>query len=124
MRVQNLQLPERKDLGDAPGWVDRLLGPLGGHLELVTTALQTNLSVLANFNWDVRTLLVPHNTEVEIRHEAREPILGVHLIGSGLFDYATLAWERVEAGRIKLKVKWDSAPTADTSVTLLVVGAG
>lgn len=125
MQVQNFPLPERKDLGpDVPVWFGRFMGPVGGHLTLVTTALQRKLSVLSNLNWDVKTVSIPHDTAVELRHSAEEPILGVHLLRTGLFDYAKLAWERVDGGRIRVKVKWDSAPTSDTEAVFLVLGAG
>jgi hypothetical protein len=87
-------------------------------LGAVVRALRNRLDFESNFNAEIRTLSVDHDTEIELTlQEMIGPVLGVVILD------AELAWTRVTANSIKLKVKWDSAPTTPVSTSFLLFGA-
>lgn len=93
-------------------------------LGAVVRALRNRLDFESNFNAEIRTLSLSNDTEVEVSlREMVGPVIGVVVLDSDLFDYPSLAWTRVSAQAIKLKIKWDSTPTTPVNVDLLLFGA-
>jgi hypothetical protein len=107
----------REELKEAQPWVEKLIRWLNAAFEKLYTALRP----LAN--QETRSVDLTHDTEavVKLQTVKGKPV-GVQILASSLYDYATLKWRIVKESEIGVTVSWVSAPTDAVSVTLLVIG--
>ena len=93
MNVQSFDLIKAEDLLEAPEYMTRLVDKLNNHLDLVTTALQNNLTFGDNSNSELVTIDVASDTNTQIRlQEIKGPPQQAILVATDLFDYGHLAW--------------------------------
>jgi len=112
--------------GDIPGFPDELfevITPLSEQVETLTRACQGNIDFDRNFNSEIRALALSNDTETTITlQRIKGKPSAVFVLWEELFDYTKLAWKLVGEGKITVKVEWDSAPSTQTKVKLLIVG--
>ena len=101
----------------------KVAGALNSILREHTEALSKQLSFRDNFNAQIKTLRLYEDTEVTVQAEALRGVpIGCILLWSELDDYAHLKWTPVAAGKLKVTVKWDTAPTDPYDVRILILG--
>ena len=109
---------------DAPPWMFRLVEQLNQQIELLTTALQNNVTLAENLNAEIRTVDLDHDIAVRIGlNQLKGKPVGVVLLGTGVFDYARIAWDVIDESTVDVKVKWDTDPGVNTAATIAFIGS-
>jgi len=124
MKVDAFRRLQQGDYQDAQPWWFRALDPINKQFEKLTNAMRKGLDFGSNFNGQVKTLELAHDTSTEIKVDVRGKPLGVLILGTNSTDYARVAWEIVDAEKVAVKVKWDTDPGALVEATLLIIGGG
>ncbi len=125
MRIQSFRAPTPGDNPKLPEEYFRANKSQAEQIDLVTQALQNNLSEEDNFNADRKRVSLFHNQEQTISTgRVKGKAAEVRIVHSALFDFPRLAWEVVDEGKIRVKVAWDSNPTEAVEVVLMIKGSG
>lgn len=123
MKVADYRRISKTDLQEAPAWMHRIVDQTNQQIEIVTTAVQRNLTFSENFNSEIRSISLADDTTTRISLNAlKGKPIGAILVDSG-YAYARLAWQVVDESTVDVKVKWDVAPAVDTEVVILFLGS-
>lgn len=124
MKVSNFKRISRSDFPEATDEFHKAMDIVSDQIELLTTALQGNISFEDNFDAEIKELDLEDNKAVtfELKTLRGKP-RGVLLLDRGLFDYSVVALQVVDDKSIKVKIAMtDEAPTTSTSVRIAILG--
>ena len=125
MKVPNFRPPNQ---GDFPGIDEQNIAALkviGDQLELVTQALQSNISPEENGNAELKAVTLQSGVEVELETKGiKGKAVELVVLGHDKFDSTKLAWQVVDEDKVKVKVTWDNDDNQGVFIptTLLVRG--
>ena len=124
MKIQNFKNLNRSTETDIPEEIFRTLEPLNEQLQALTTGARRRLSFEDNFNAQVHKILLKDDIAVDLSvDKVRGKANRVEVDTPGFFDYYRLAWKVIDENKIRVKVKWDSAPTDKVDATIVVFGS-
>lgn len=124
MKIDDFQKSSAFESGEIPREVARALMPISNQVEQLTSALQGRIGISENTNAEVRVVQLVHDTSsVILQHRVKGQAKAVLLAWEELFDYTQCTWQAIDDNRVRVKVKWASAPTGPTWVHLLIFGA-
>lgn len=107
MKVPNFRPPTP---GDFPGIDEQNIAALkvvGDQLELVTQALQSNISPEDNSNTQVKAVSLQSGVATEVETKTiKGRAVEVVVLGQDKFDSTTLAWELLSEEKIRVRVTW------------------
>lgn len=125
MRVPNFRPPNQGDFPDVDEQNIAALKVVGDQLEIVTHALQSNISPEDNANAEVKNLSLKSGEPLNIETKnIKGKAIEVVVLDQEKFDSTKLAWEVVNENEIRVQVTWDNEDNQDTfiSTRLLVRG--
>jgi len=124
MRIDDFQKTSLVESRDIPRELIRALSPLSDQVEQLTTATQGRISFSDNVNAEIRAVQLVHDTSTVIKQQRVKGAAVLVLVAwEELFDYVQIAWQSVDESRVRVKVKWASAPSGSNWVNLLIVGS-
>jgi hypothetical protein len=125
MKVGSFRRYSKEDYKELPPWGEQFFTQLNKVLETHNNALSNGLNFADNFRSEVRTLQIPHDTafQIQLQELSRAPI-GAFVLFSDFFEYSKFTWRQTPdtALSVEVKIKWDSTPTKDPTVTLVFIG--
>lgn len=124
MKVSNFKRISRSDFPEASEDFYRAMDIISDQIEVVTTALQGNISFEDNFDAEIKDLKIKDNTTTtfELKTLKGKP-RGILLLDRGVFDYSLVAFKVVNDRTISVKmVSTDEAPLGSTSVRIAILG--
>lgn len=123
MRIKDWRRITLDDISEAPEWFQRAVDSLNDQIEDLTTALQLRLTLSENLYSEVRTLELAHDVSTDIRlQKIRTRPLGLLVLATDYYEYHRAAMEVVDRDLIRVKIKWDVAPSSEVAVTLAIFG--
>ena len=124
MKVPNFLPPNEVDQPGLPEEAYTAMRILSDQVDVLTTALQKNISPEDNENTEPRTIDLQSGREYEISlQEIKGRPREVRVLDHALFERADLSWEVVDNEKIKVKVDWPSGPMDAVNTTLLIRGS-
>lgn len=125
MKVPSFRPPNK---GDFPGVEEETLEAikvLSDQLDLVTEALQSNISLEDNGNTEIKALSLRSGEEelVNLSVVKGRPI-EVTIVDQDKFDSTKLAWQVVDQGQIKIKVTWDDTANHNVPINTRILVRG
>jgi hypothetical protein len=121
MKVGSLKRLTPEDYPDIGNEIHPVFTTINDNLESVYTALNQRLTFAENFLSEVRAIQLKDSVADQITLKTvKTPVAVFH--SSTLYDYSKLAWRSVKPGVIEVKIAWDSNPTQEIAVTLLIIG--
>jgi len=125
MKLPSWRRITKSDYPDLPEWFEEIADSLNRHLELITEALQTGLTIEENLRAEVRQLAVANGvwTPVEfqvLRRNAKDAILTASSYhGERDFDWR-MSETRMLTGEIR--IVWAVPPPANPTVRVVFLG--
>ena len=98
MRIESTNKIYRKDIPEAPSWLDKLLDPLNRFMDSCTTALRGRLTFYDNFYCEIKEFEFTHGVEQRVSF-ALKTYSGVILIKGP--DSATAADRLIEPLQVR-----------------------
>ena len=123
MKVPNFTPPNKIDNPGLDEESHKALKVISEQVTLLTSALQKNISPEDNENAETRAFGFENGKEYEISlQEIKGRPTEVRVLDHGLFEKVDIAWEVVDASKIKVVLTWPSEPTAAVDATLFIRG--
>lgn len=112
------------DFPEAPEWFQRYLEATGKSEDVLTRALQGNLTLAHNLHAELWEGELRHDTEDEIRLQSLrgkplDAILSSHAAG----EYPLLNWRVIDESLVAVKVKWATDPGVTVKCRIWFMGA-
>jgi len=102
----------------------RFIEQLNGVLQNHTQALQGQLSLLDNFNAELKTFAVLNDATYDVvLSRLRWRVREARVLDPDLYDYSEAAWTQINDKQVRVKVSFASAPADPVPVSLLFMGS-
>lgn len=129
MKIRSYKRITKTDHPDLPEWAERVFDGQNRQLESLTTLAQGNVTFADNFQAEVREVEIPHFpaagefVSVQLQVLKRGPV-GVIVLNSSFYDFHRIAWQMSPTTplTVDIKMRWDSVPPENPTVTLLFIG--
>jgi hypothetical protein len=124
MKIGKFTAVNRTDVPQAPEWTDKLLKPFNTALKELNTLGQKQISFTDNCNTEPRELRVKHETPYELTlNVLKGKPLGAMVLWTSVNDYLPrLKFEIQDEKKVKVTFKFDSAPSGEVDVKILIIG--
>jgi hypothetical protein len=125
MKIQKARRLSKTDYPDVPDWMDPIFQVLNSFFERIVALVQNNITFTDNHLAEKRTFEVQDDTQIAIRLQTmKSKPTGVIVLDPGSFEYYKFTWEPSPTREftINFKIKYDSTPASNPTVTILIVG--
>lgn len=123
MRIQSYRRLGAESTIDAPPYIQNIVGSQNDTFELLTTAMQNNLTFADNMNASVIDIPLEHDTATEIStRSVKGQVKHAICSSTDAFDYFKFKWQVVDTNTIRVAVKWDTDPGQATNCRLVLFG--
>lgn len=122
MKISSFPRLNKQDFREAPEWFSKFLDSVNPILDQVTTALQGRLTLGENHNSALKKVRLYHEVEYSFDHGLEGTIEDISVAHSDLYDFSRLTWRDLGAGRVAVKISWESAPSLGYDVKLRITG--
>ena len=123
MKVPNFTPPNKIDNPGLDEGTHEALKIISEQVTRLTSALQKNISPEDNENAETRAFGFENGKEYEISlQEIKGRPTEVRVLDHDLFEKVDIAWEVVDARKIKVALTWPSAPASAVNATLFIRG--
>lgn len=122
MKIASLKRLNPEDYPDIPEPFHPLMANLNDILEEVIIALQGKLSFADNLAAEIRTIKATHAVETSLGLQRIKGTIVAAFVKPLLFDTFRYAIGMLRPGVVRFKILFDSAPTTEQDVLLILVG--